>query len=1232
MRARTLGVFLCGLAFVVSAPAHAAAETAVTADVTTDTEWIADASPYLISSDFVVAAGATLTIDPGVTVRLGDGVAITVEGSVVGSGTASAPIVFTNMGEHTPAWGFLTIAESGVGAFSHTTFERGGAPPASSWGRGSDLVVPLTFIRNDGTLTLTDSIVQKSALGGGLSSAGTLTFARSAVHDLNETMSALTLFGTAYITDSSFGAGEEIKILHADVTFTGVSSVELIPVKDANIHDGGGNADLILEWSEAIETDVTFPGAPFVNTVGDISVDPGGALTILPGTVVKMYGRIDVNGALTIGSAGDSATTTLTSYADDTVGGGTDLVVPGGASSPGPGDWWGITAEEGSTVTIRNALVRYAGYTGEYEERYGQVTNLGGTVSISDSTFANSMYSHILQESGETTITHSRFQDDGAFARVRGGSFSVRDSSIVGPAVGIENETAADLDATGNWWGDASGPRHAESNPLGAGPTISDHVSYDPWLTADPFAPASVCAGGECASNVLFLPGIEGSRLYEGTGCGKSAEEKLWDPIDGSGVGALLGILRGTGDAKVADLELDANGDSACTDVYAKEGDILDTVGGTAIYGSLMREMDELQSEGTIADWEPVAYDWRLSLDALLANGAERGGNIYYEEATSTPYIEQTLRALAKSSKTGRVTIIAHSNGGLVAKALLDRLGGTEAAQLVDKVIMVAVPQAGAPSDIGSMLVGYNAGIYKLKGLLSIVSNAAARAFTQNAPMAYHLLPSEKYLASIIEEPAHPVVHFSGDAFSAEKAAYGNSIVTLPALDDFLLAKNGEREKPAQNDLTRAEVLSPSLIEYANDVHATLDAWAPPDGIEVDQIAGWGVDTVAGIDFYTQPGTDAVTALSPLRAYRPIMIEDGDGTVPVPSALLMPESERVKRYWVDLYSYYKDTKIKRAHADVFEISSLQDFIRDRIEGNAAALPAYFSTAQPEPVAAGKALTFFLHSPLTLELTDASGRTTGLASDGSIAQDIPGSVYGEFGEVKYVSVPAGDYQLAMHGQASGNFSLDIQESVDGEVTAVSTIANVPTTSSTLAALTIAGGVETASALSVDLRGDGSSVVEIAPEVGAVVKYAPEPPAPEPVLAPEPASSAGGGAAVYHAPRSVPAVASTTAPEVAPPPAELPSLVVVEPVAAATTTIATTAPALPEPRQALPRAPEPVRIAKVPAPAAPSSAPALEPAPQPAAVYSAVSQQPVLSRWGSAVYNGLYRLWETLRKFF
>ncbi|MFA5645633.1 MAG: CFI-box-CTERM domain-containing protein [Candidatus Ratteibacteria bacterium] len=36
-----------------------------------------------------------------------------------------------------------------------------------------------------------------------------------------------------------------------------------------------------------------------------------------------------------------------------------------------------------------------------------------------------------------------------------------------------------------NWWGDASGPFHPETNPAGLGDEVSDYIDYDPWFKAD---------------------------------------------------------------------------------------------------------------------------------------------------------------------------------------------------------------------------------------------------------------------------------------------------------------------------------------------------------------------------------------------------------------------------------------------------------------------------------------------------------------------------------------------------------------------------------------------------------------------------------------------------------------------------------------------------------------------------------------------------------------------------
>jgi len=47
---------------------------------------------------------------------------------------------------------------------------------------------------------------------------------------------------------------------------------------------------------------------------------------------------------------------------------------------------------------------------------------------------------------------------------------------------GVENaDTGNQLDATYNWWGDASGPYHVVLNPGGLGDNVSDYVSFGPW-------------------------------------------------------------------------------------------------------------------------------------------------------------------------------------------------------------------------------------------------------------------------------------------------------------------------------------------------------------------------------------------------------------------------------------------------------------------------------------------------------------------------------------------------------------------------------------------------------------------------------------------------------------------------------------------------------------------------------------------------------------------------------
>lgn len=717
-------------------------------------------------------------------------------------------------------------------------------------------------------------------------------------------------------------------------------------------------------------------------------------------------------------------------------------------------------------------------------------------------------------------------------------------------------------------------------------------------IQTTPFSPTEF---QECCSSVLFLPGIKGSRLYREV---DGVENKIWEPD----------MAEGNDD--VRSMFLDANGKSIGS-VYVKEEGILDSAGGKEYYQSFISDMDTLKSDGVVANWQPVAYDWRLSLDDIVGNGSEVDGKIFYDTPTTTPYIEQTLRALAARSQTGKVTIIAHSNGGLVAKALLKELGDAGAQALVDNVIFVGVPQSGAPQSIGSLLYGYREGIPDFFPI--VVKASTAREFAENSPMGYHLLPSEKYFDDT-KDINHPVVVFDGKrAFEKERAAYGLLIGNSAELSDFLLAREEGREKPLPGQIGRANVLNSILVDYAKSLHETLDAWVPPENITLYQIAGWGENTVAGIEFYDTPQISALTAVTAVPAYRPLFVEDGDGVVPVPSALMTSTStENVKRYWVDLAKLNRDKKIKTDHGNILEVSELRQFIKNILD-ETKTLTNYVQTEQPSIVEPAKKLRFFLHSPLTLELYDSSGNHAGLNTDGTFDQEILDVEYGEFGDVQYIIAPQGpQYRLVLNGLDLGTFSLDIQEVEGDTLLAQTTLANIPTTPDTTAVLEIGDGIQTASELEVDEDGNGTTDITLQSQSGETVFYKePETPSETPkenVVVP------GGGGPIWDSVTIIGIVAGTST-------AVLPDQVIS--VENQSTTTATTTPAE-SGKVSLPEKPEKKkpRINN----SATNFIQETQTNTQTASVFQSVSQQRWFSHFVQGVYNGFLKLSNSLFELF
>jgi hypothetical protein len=288
-------------------------------------------------------------------------------------------------------------------------------------------------------------------------------------------------------------------------------------------------------------------------------------------------------------------------------------------TTPASGDWRMIAFNPGSHGTILNTTISYGGaapfnpFMGG-PDWYPAIRNTGGTLTFDHSTLINNGKYGINQSGGTTTMTNSEVAHTEMYGIVNNsGIFSINNSSIHDNGLyGLYNSAINTVDATGNWWGSATGPTHP-SNIGGIGDKVTDNVNFANWTGSDPTQGCVI----NCNSNVLFLPGIEASRLYamDDPSCTTiNCENQLWEPNRNDDVRKLF---------------LDANGKSTTAyDIYTR--DTIDEVNITRftpipdsnIYKSFLADLEQWKdADHIIADYSAVPYDWRLSLDDILNNG-----------------------------------------------------------------------------------------------------------------------------------------------------------------------------------------------------------------------------------------------------------------------------------------------------------------------------------------------------------------------------------------------------------------------------------------------------------------------------------------------------------------------------------------------------------------------------------------------------------------------------------
>lgn len=347
----------------------------------------------------------------------------------------------------------------------------------------------------------------------------------------------------------------------------------------------------------------------------------------------------------------------------------------------------------------------------------------------------------------------------------------------------VDSGSLRRLYAESNWFGTSSSPDTQTTTDR-----IVGNISFTPWSKTKNRVSATVCC-----SNILFFPGLMGSRLYQKTG---RYENQLWEP---------------NRNADVKKLFLNTYGESVESGIYTRDilgktnifgGYVLDK----SIYTDFIKDMTGLVSKKIIRNFDSVPYDWRFSPDIIL----QQGISMSTSSSIFTSYIFELIKNSAKDSKTGKVTLVSHSNGGLVIQYLLAYAKQQRIDLPIEKIVYVAMPEYGTPQAITSLLFGHEQTI----GGGLILKSSVAKDLGKNMPTAYMLLPTQTYF-----DQNGPVVLGKQKVFSQEYMGH-------------ILA-------------TSSRLFNKTLFDRAGVIHRFIRD-NKNDSYEQFQIVGVGTPTVSG--------------------------------------------------------------------------------------------------------------------------------------------------------------------------------------------------------------------------------------------------------------------------------------------------------------------------------------------------------------------------------------------------
>ena len=458
------------LACALGLAAYAAgAQTTVSGTITTNSEWTVGGSPYIAAHGFSVAASATLTIDPGVTVELGSGQTAVVAGTLTAIGSSASPIVFTSTAGTSPGfWNSINFYSSSSGRLSFVIVSYAGSSASSTAG-----AINIEGGAG-GTLEFDNLTVTGSGSSGvylyGTTSSVTLSDSRitgSAYYGL-----ILVNGATAGVSATSF-TGNGAYALSVD----GASTLTSLTGLSAN--GNGSGAKNGIEYRGGVITGAqTWPAGLDWYMSASPSTTTAGALTIGAGAILHFAANQGMNisgNLIAVGTSGSP-------------------IVFTSISGTSPGSWNAVVFNNGSSGHLSYVTTSYGGAGGYSTTGAINVNSgAGGTVAFDNLTVTASASSGIVVNgtSGALTLTSSTVNGsafyglmllNGGAANVTESTFTNNGSYPLSTAAGCPLSGLTAITASGNNGGGAGRNGIEHRGGVIQAPTTETWLGGLPWF------------------------------------------------------------------------------------------------------------------------------------------------------------------------------------------------------------------------------------------------------------------------------------------------------------------------------------------------------------------------------------------------------------------------------------------------------------------------------------------------------------------------------------------------------------------------------------------------------------------------------------------------------------------------------------------------------------------------------------------------------------------------------